>query len=130
MCLAMETVISEKNIELLVDRFYAKIRTHPQLGPIFNGVIGYSDEQWQPHLSKICDFWSSIMLGGGRYKGNPLKKHQEVPPFDIGLFKSWLDLFYQTAQSLYSPQIAEQFREKSHQIAHSLQWGLYGYKID
>jgi len=60
--------ISEDSIRQLVDAFYVKVRLDPELAPIFADAI---PGDWQPHLSKMYAFWSSVMLTTGRYKGNP-----------------------------------------------------------
>ena len=66
------TVISENAIRHLVDTFYAKVRADPALGPIFERAIA---GDWGPHLARMRDFWSSVMLTSGRYKGNPVAVH-------------------------------------------------------
>ena len=45
------TVPTETQIEDLVATFYARIRKHPSLGPIFERVIG---DDWTPHLKQMC----------------------------------------------------------------------------
>ena len=64
--------VSEDGIRQLVDAFYAKVRINPELAPIFARAI---PGDWQPHLTKMYAFWSSVMLTTGRYKGNPVSKH-------------------------------------------------------
>src|SRR5689334_11616852 len=66
---------TESQIEDLVTTFYARIRKHPTLGPIFERVIG---DDWTPHLKLMCDFWSSVMLTTGRYKGRPIPAHVRI----------------------------------------------------
>ena len=66
---------TESQIEDLVAAFYARIRKHPTLGPIFERVIG---DDWTPHLKVMCDFWSSVMLTTGRYKGRPIPAHVRI----------------------------------------------------
>ncbi len=61
--------LSDDAIRHLVDSFYAKVRADPELGPIFERAI---PGDWGPHLATMHDFWSSIMLTSGRYKGNPV----------------------------------------------------------
>jgi hypothetical protein len=51
---------------------YAKVRADSELGPIFKRAI---PGDWGPHLATMHDFWSSIMLTSGRYKGNPVAVH-------------------------------------------------------
>ncbi|HPZ88847.1 MAG TPA: group III truncated hemoglobin [Flavihumibacter sp.] len=43
-----------EDIQLLVDRFYQRVRENKLLGPIFAGVIG---DQWPKHLEKMYRFW-------------------------------------------------------------------------
>lgn len=63
--------ITEKALAELVQLFYARVRQDPEFGPIFNDAI----KDWPHHLSKLTDFWHSVMLTSGRYKGNPMLKH-------------------------------------------------------
>jgi hemoglobin len=117
--------ITEESISRMVHAFYAKVRKDPALAPIFERVIGKDDAAWEPHLHIMCDFWSSVLLTTGRYHGNPMKKHQDIPPFDRALFDRWLELFAETAYELHEPPIAQIYVEKSSRIAQSLQYGLY-----
>lgn len=120
--------ITEASITDLVHRFYAKVREDEALGPIFANAIGDDDAQWGPHLQRMVDFWSSIMLTSGRYHGNPFQKHKDLPPFDISLFDRWLILFEETVKELHSDDIAERYMDKARRIAESLKLGLY-YKL-
>ncbi len=64
-------IITEETLAELVKLFYARVRQDPDLGPIFNDAI----QDWPHHLGKLTDFWHSVMLTSGRYKGNPMLKH-------------------------------------------------------
>ena len=76
-------LVSEDTIRHLVDRFYAKVRADPELGPIFErAIVG----DWGPHLATMHDFWSSVMLTTGRYKGNPVAVHLRVEGIEPRLF--------------------------------------------
>lgn len=120
-----ESIITEASIEKLVNAFYSKVRKDPTLAPVFIAAVGEGDAQWTPHLKRMYDFWSSIMLASDRYRGNPLKIHKNLPAFDIALFDRWLELFAQTAQELHTPEIAGKFIGRSQRIAESLKLGLY-----
>ena len=72
-------VITEDSIKDLVDRFYAKVRNDSRLGPVFNTAIGENDQDWESHLERMYAFWSSVMLTSGRYHGNPMQKHKDLP---------------------------------------------------
>jgi hemoglobin len=93
------------------------------LGPVFDKAI--AAESWPVHLAKMYDFWSSVMLTTGRYKGNPLGTHFKVEGLAPDMFGRWLALFNATAAELFPPEIADVFRVKSERIAESLKLGLF-----
>lgn len=119
---AMQAV-TESQIVTLVDAFYAKVRRDEILAPIFEHAI--APDSWPVHLGKMYDFWSSVMLTTGRYKGNPLAVHMRVAGLEAGMFARWLALFRATAEELLPPELAASFRVKSERIAESLQLGLF-----
>jgi hemoglobin len=119
--------VTEEMIHQVVHRFYARIRQDPALGPIFNRVI--AEEDWPPHLEKMCDFWSSVMLMSGRFHGAPMPAHLGIQGQDgKGLngrhFARWLHMFAETVAELCPPKAAELFVQRSQMIAQSLQLGI------
>lgn len=114
--------ITEDMVRRLVHAFYARIRDDASLGPIFARVIG---EDWGPHLAKMCDFWSSVMLMSGRYKGNPMIAHMRLKMVRPEHFAHWLQLFRATALEECPPPIAAQFIARADNIAKSLQLGMF-----
>jgi hemoglobin len=118
--------ISEEGIRRLVDAFYAKVRCDPELAPIFMRAI---PGDWQPHLTRMYAFWSSVMLTSGRYKGNPVVKHLVIPGILPHLFERWLALFNETCGELFDDGVGEQFRVKAARIAESLMLALF-YRPD
>lgn len=117
--------ISEESIKNLVDSFYSKVLKNDELAAIFENKIGKTAQEWQPHLRKMYDFWTSLMISSGKYKGNPLKKHKDLSSFSEDKFDKWLELFSETAYEIYEEEIAKKFVEKSKLIAKSLKYGLY-----
>ncbi len=113
--------VTEEMIHDLLHGFYAKIRIDPALGPIFNRVIG---ETWDEHLVKMCDFWSSVLLMTGRFKGTPMVAHARIADIRPTHFARWLHLFQQTAKQVCPPDAAALFIAKSEMIAQSLQLGI------
>ena len=67
--------VKDAYISILVDAFYERIRAHPEIGPIFEDVIG---DNWTPHLARMKDFWASVALNAGRYAGKPVPKHSKT----------------------------------------------------
>lgn len=117
--------ITEEGIRRLVDEFYAKVRTDAALGPVFERAI----RDWDPHLATMRDFWSSVTLTSGRYKGNPVAVHGRIEGMEPWLFERWLALFDQTCGELFDDEVAETFRSKAARIAESLKLALY-YRPD
>ncbi|HYU11446.1 MAG TPA: group III truncated hemoglobin [Stellaceae bacterium] len=112
--------ISEPAIAALVGRFYGKARCDPLIGPVFDAAV----DDWDEHLRKLCDFWSSVMLTSGRFKGNPMAAHMKHPIEPV-FFERWLALWRETAGELFAPELAARFREKAERIADSLKLALF-----
>ena len=93
-----ENPITEAEIANLVDRFYAKVREDDEIGPVFNHEV----QNWDAHLALLKDFWSTVLLATGRYKGNPLVAHFRLP-IEERYFGRWLALFTETAREVMSP---------------------------
>lgn len=108
--------ITEEMIGALVHAFYGKVRRDSVLGPIFAHVV----EDWDPHLRRMVDFWSSVLLMSGRYKGNPVAKHYPLE-LEGDHFERWLSLFIQTASEVCRPEAAAVFTAKAEMIAQSLE---------
>ena len=119
--------VSEDNIRVLVDAFYAKVRLDAELAPIFLRAI---PGDWGPHLNKMYAFWSSVMLTSGRYKGNPVIKHLALGgAIRPQLFDRWLALFRETCGELFSDEVSGEFRLKAERIAESLKLAMF-YRPD
>jgi hemoglobin len=112
--------IDEPMIRDLVHAFYAKVRLDPLLGPIFNARVA----DWDEHLAKLCEFWSSVTLLTGRYKGNPMVVHVALPDIAGLHFDRWLELFRETAAEICPPAAAALFIDRSLRIASSLTVGI------
>lgn len=78
----------------LLRHFYADVRQHNEIGPIFRAQIS----DWPGHLEKIADFWSGATGGPPRYAGPMPQRH-----FPLGLeenhFEAWLDLWRRHCRS-------------------------------
>lgn len=121
----MTTNIKEEDIARLVPAFYERVRQDPVLGPIFNGAI----DDWPHHLGKLQDFWSSVMLTTGRYKGQPMVAHvRHEQQMTADNFARWLALWRQVSSDLLSPTAAAAVQERAERIAESLQLGVQFYR--
>ncbi len=108
--------LREPTIGLLVRTFYERARRDEVIGPVFEAAV----EDWDDHIAKITDFWSSVMLRTGRYNGRPMRPHL-ILPLEGRHFDRWLDLFEATARELCPPDIAEAFIVRARRIADSFE---------
>ena len=116
----VEAGVDEAMIRALVHGFYDRIRADAILGPVFAAEIS----DWDPHLAKMVDFWSSVVLMTKRYDGRPVPAHVKIPGLDREQFAHWLALFEKTARDLCPPAAADLFIDRAHRIAQSLQLSL------
>jgi hemoglobin len=107
--------ITEAEIANLVERFYTKVRIDPEIGPVFNDAV----QNWDAHLALLKDFWSTVLLTTGRYKGNPLLAHFTLP-IEERFFARWLKLFSETADEVMSASQAAIVTNKAHLIAMNM----------
>lgn len=114
--------IDEDSLRELVGRFYARVRADDALGPVFEDAI----HDWPGHLDQLADFWSSVMLTSGRYKGRPVPAHQKhAARITPELFDRWLALWDETSDALMTPAAAAALQDKARRIAESLQLALF-----
>ncbi len=113
--LMAETGLDEARLTDLVHGFYARAQADPLLGPVFAARIG----DWDHHLGRMVDFWSSVALMTGRYHGQPVQAHAALP-IDGAHFERWLLLFRETARATLPPAGAAVVIERAERIAQSL----------
>ena len=114
-------VIDEAGIAALVAGFYGRARQDAMLGPVFDAAV----DDWDHHLARLTDLWSSVTLSTGRYKGNPFGAHRPLS-LRPEMFDRWLELWRETARDVFAPPVAEAFIRKAELIAGSLTMGLFG----
>ena len=119
--LMAKTGIDDGMIERLVRTFYARVQADPLIGPVFAARI----EDWEAHIAKLCAFWSSVALMTGRYHGQPMQTHLELP-IAAEHFDRWIAIFEATANELCPPVAAEHFIERARRIADSFELGIAG----
>ena len=110
-----EAPITETEIANLVERFYAKVRVDPEIGPVFNDAV----RNWDAHLTLLKDFWSTVLLTTGRYKGNPLLAHFPLA-IEERYFARWLKLFSATADEVMTASQAATIVRKADLIAMNM----------
>ena len=117
--LMARTGLDDAMLARLVHGFYDRVRVDPMQGPVFAERI----TDWEPHLAKMVDFWSSVALMTGRYYGAPMPKHLSLP-VDGAHFDRWLDLFRAAAAEVCPPVGAAWVIERAERIAASIHMNI------
>lgn len=117
--------INDDYINLLVETFYARIRAHHVLGPVFEQAVG---DNWDHHLARMKVFWASVTMNAGRYSGKPVPAHRKhsdsIRDWHFGV---WLGLFKQTLiDTAEHPEAIEYFMVRAERIAESLKLAMFG----
>ncbi len=93
-------------ISALLRYFYADVRQHREIGPVFSAHI----DDWPAHLEKIADFWSGVTGGPANYSGPMPFKHLHLH-LEERHFQAWLGLWQRHCQTrLNGPEAADMIR--------------------
>lgn len=112
--------VSRADIERVVAAFYARIRAHPGLGPVFAVHVG----DWPAHEAKVADFWANAILHEKIYDGNPMQVHRAAGNVRPGMFDTWLELFGQVLAQELPPREAAAWDALARRIGASLRAGV------
>jgi hemoglobin len=109
----MSTHLTEDDISRILARFYDRVKADEELGPVFAVV-----QDWDEHLTRLSEFWSSMMFTSGRYKGNPVSLHlahaEKIRP---NMFVRWLELWRRTTDELAEESAAKEMQRLAARIA-------------
>ncbi|MCV2866201.1 group III truncated hemoglobin [Albidovulum sediminicola] len=112
--------ITPEEIETVVTEFYAAIREHPGLGPVFAAHV----TDWPAHEAKIAAFWRNAILFEKSYDGNPLMVHKAAGNVRPGMFDPWLGLFDSVLRRNLRPETAAAWSALAHRIGQGLRYGV------
>lgn len=127
----MKDIEDREDVRNLVYTFYGKIREDELLGPVFNGQI--APDQWPPHLEKMIDFWETNLFGIPKFRGNPMRAHQQVDAStNSGItqlhFAQWLRLWYQTLDELFIGERADRARNGARRMSTPMFIGIWSMR--
>lgn len=121
--LPLNLAASAESIALLVHGFYADVRQHALLGPVFEQAIG---DRWDIHLQRLVDFWSTVALGTRSFKGDVFGKHMALQGVTAAHFAAWVGLWQAHTRRLFTPDVAHELQVVAHGIARNLFRGYFG----
>lgn len=108
---------NRSDIELLVCKFYEKVKDDTLLAPHFRHV------NWVTHLPVMYSFWASMMLGEQSYQGNPFQKHVNLM-IDAEHFSAWEKLFCETVDETFSGEKANEIKSRAQNISKVFQYKM------
>lgn len=114
-------ITSRKDIELLVNEFYKKVKDDELIGFIFTDVAKVN---WEKHLAVMYDFFENMLFYTGPYTGNPMELHKHVNklyPLTEVHFKRWNQLFGKTVDELFKGEIANLVKTRALSISAVMQ---------
>lgn len=112
--------LTPDQIDRVVTLFYAAIRRHEVLGPIFARHV----TDWPEHEEKIARFWRNAILAERGYDGNPMAVHRAAGDVRPEHFEPWLALFDETLRCTLPAETAAAWSALAHRIGASLTMGL------
>ncbi|MPS64001.1 MAG: sec-independent protein translocase TatC [Chryseobacterium sp.] len=113
----MKKLETRKDIEQLVNSFYAKVIKDEKIASFFTDI---AKVDWDKHLPKMYSFWESILFGQMTYKGNPMGAHfpiNEIKAMEQEHFDQWLSLWAQTVEENFAGENADLAIYKAQNIA-------------
>lgn len=115
----LQNEFTKANLRTLVIKFYTKILKDDLVGPFFIEKLGpdLAGSVWGPHLDTLTEFWASFTTGDSTYRGSPFAPHVQLVGLKRETFERWLELFFETLDSIYEPLLAMQLKERSNLIA-------------
>ena len=105
----------QKGLEHLLTHFYADVRQHAVIGPIFEAQI----QDWPMHIKKIADFWSGLTGGPSLYGGGLIAKHMPLH-LQAEHFGHWLTLWAFQYDRTLAARDAEMMKALANQIGDRL----------
>ena len=116
-----EDIKDRRDIELLVNSFYDKVKADDLLGYIFRDIAKVN---WEKHLPVMYDFWEGVIFFTGGYSGNPMITHRkldQVAKLTPDHFKRWITLFTKTVDQHFAGEKAELAKQRAISIATVMQ---------
>lgn len=113
-------VVTDAQIAAVIEEFYAVVRTHPGLGPVFAAHV----TDWAAHEAKIARFWKNAIRHERDYDGNPMAVHKAAGNVRPGMFIPWLALFDRVLTRNLPPEVAGAWSALAHRIGDSMAMGL------
>lgn len=114
-------ITSRKDIELLVNAFYSKVKEDETIGFIFMDTVHIN---WEKHLPVMYDFFENMLFYTGTYTGNPMEVHKHINlifPLTEAHFRQWNFLFGKTVDEMFEGSKATLVKQRVNSISTVMQ---------
>lgn len=123
-----QDISNRKDIELLVDTFYKKVKTDKLIGSFFTDIITVN---WEKHLPIMYKFWDNVIFFTGEYEGNPTMLHHHLSKLkniEKKHFQRWNKLFSETVDELFDGEKASTIKRRATSISAIMQKNIFTKK--
>lgn len=113
-------IATHDDVEDLLRRFYGRALVDDLLGEPFTEV---REAGLESHLRVMCDFWETLLLTTGSYRGSLFRVHQDAHarhPFGAEHFDRWLTLWRESVDEMYAGPVAEKAKQQGERIATAM----------
>ena len=114
-------ILTREDIEILVNKFYGKIKKDELIGYIFTDIRHVN---WEKHLPVMYDFFENMLFFTGSYTGNPMEVHKHLSrlfPLTPAHFTRWILLFNTSVDELFEGKTAELVKQRAKNISTIMQ---------
>ncbi|MEM9845641.1 MAG: group III truncated hemoglobin [Pseudomonadota bacterium] len=112
--------ISRDDIIRVVERFYAEVRDHPMMGPVFSVHV----QDWPSHERQEVTFWAKTILHEPGPSLNLAATHIAAGNVRPGMFAAWLSLFDRILAEELTADQATAWSALAHRIGRTLRASL------
>lgn len=109
----MKDIETEQEVHTLVKHFYDKALADEVIAYIFKD---HMESELEEHIPVISDFWSSVLLGTQKYKGNVMLAHISLNnKVDLkeAHFDQWLKLWMESCNELFEGEKVEEAKKRA-----------------
>ena len=121
-------ISSRKDIKQIITKFYELLLVDEKMLPFFTDIV--AENQLEPHLEIISDFWNDIIFDTMTYQNNVMQKHLDknvFVSFKKEHFTLWVSYFFNTIDTYYSGEHSERMKSRAQSIATVMQLKLNLY---
>ncbi|MBO0881731.1 MAG: group III truncated hemoglobin [Mycobacterium sp.] len=120
-------LVNRNDIEALLRRFYGRVLVDDVLAELFTVVRDVAG--LDSHIPVMADFWETVLLRAGLYRGSALNAHRGVhhrTPLSGRHFVRWLTTWNNTVDEMYRGSVAEHAKVQAARIAWAMHRRLTG----